>query len=46
MVENNERVLDLMAGGKLYGYKDKTQSEINAINSKQRNKVISGIGGI
>lgn len=33
MVENNERLLDVMNDGKLYGYKDRNVMEIQQINT-------------
>jgi len=31
MIENNERLLDVMSGNQLYGYKERNQNEVNQI---------------
>lgn len=36
MVENNERLIDMLAGGNMYGYKERTATEISAINANKR----------
>jgi hypothetical protein len=36
MVENNERLIDMIAGGVLYNYKERTANEISAINANKR----------
>jgi len=42
MVENNERLLDVMNGGQLYGYKERTQTEVSQIATGKRVKGITG----
>jgi len=39
MVENNERLIDMIAGGNLYQYKERTQTEIRDINATKRQKI-------
>ena len=36
MIENNERLLDIMSGGQLYGYKERTLNETNQISATKR----------
>jgi len=36
MVENNERLIDMISGGQLYSYKERTAIEISAINANKR----------
>ena len=38
MVENNERIIDIMTEGKTYGHKERTQAQLYAINSTKRTK--------
>ena len=38
MIENNERLVDIMYGGSTYGYKERTAAEINSINASKRTK--------
>jgi hypothetical protein len=40
MVENNERLLDMIQGGSLYRYKERTATEISAINANKRQKLL------
>ena len=40
MVENNERLIDMISGGQLYSYKERTAIEISAINANKRQKQI------
>ena len=45
MIENNERILDMMNNGQLYNYKERTQQEIQALNAQKRNKQLIKIQG-
>jgi hypothetical protein len=46
MIENNERLVDIMYGGSLYGSKERTATEINSINAGKRAKqFIKASGG-
>jgi hypothetical protein len=46
MIENNERLVDIMNGGQLYGYRERTATEINSINATKRIKqLIKASGG-
>jgi hypothetical protein len=38
MVENNERLIDMIGGGNLYQYKERSAFEISAINASKRQK--------
>lgn len=38
MVENNERLVDMMNNGQIYGYKERTTAEINILNAAKRSK--------
>lgn len=38
MVENNERLVDMISGGNLYQHKERTAYEISAINASKRQK--------
>ena len=38
MVENNERLIDMVQGGALYQYKERTATEISALNASKRQK--------
>jgi hypothetical protein len=38
MIENNERLVDIMYGGSIYGSKERTAGEINTINASKRTK--------
>ena len=40
MVENNERLIDMIAGGNLYQSKERTAGEIFAMNANKRAKLI------
>lgn len=40
MVENNERLVDIMSGGQVYGYKERSNAEIMMINASKRNKTL------
>ena len=40
MVENNERLIDMISGGSLYQYKERTATEISAINANKRQKLL------
>jgi RIO-like serine/threonine protein kinase len=44
MIENNERLVDMMNNGQLYGYKERTVAEINALNALKRNKLLTKVG--
>jgi hypothetical protein len=45
MVENNERLIDMIAGGNLYQYKERTATEISAINANKRQKLLMKSAG-
>jgi len=50
MVENNERLVDMIAGGSLYQHKEKTASEMSQIKENRRQKylnkqIAAGIAG-
>ena len=36
MVENNERIIDMIGDGKIYNYKERTAGEIQVINATKR----------
>ena len=40
MVDNNERLIDMMSNGQIYGYKERTTAEIFFINATKRNKLL------
>jgi hypothetical protein len=40
MVENNERLIDMMSNGQIYGYRERTTAEISLINASKRNKLL------
>ena len=47
MVENNERLIDMLQGGALYQYKERTQGEINALNaSKKQKQLLKAAAGV
>lgn len=40
MVENNERIIDMIGDGKVYGHKERTTNEIQVINANKRQKML------
>jgi hypothetical protein len=41
MVENNERLVDIMNNGQIYNYKERTMGEIQQLNQAKKNKLIN-----
>lgn len=41
MVENNERLIDIMNNGQIYGYRERTQQEIQQLNMAKKNKLMT-----
>ena len=41
MVENNERLIDIMNNGQIYGYKERTMQEIQQLNQAKKTKLIT-----
>lgn len=41
MVENNERLIDIMNNGQVYGYKERTTMEIQQLNQAKKNKIFT-----
>ena len=38
MIENNERMIDMMCNGQVYQSKERTAAEITALNMSKRNR--------
>ena len=40
MVENNERLIEIISDKPIYGYKDRTNTEMGMLNQSKKNKAM------